>query len=101
MSKKLIFPAMLVAVFALSLAVVSCAGETSKLVGVWENEKEGNLEMLKDGTGVFGGDNVTWKAENGVLTISQGSVSFSFDYAISGKDLSLTYSGEAKVWTKK
>jgi hypothetical protein len=100
-NKKLVFPAVLAAVFAFSLAFVSCGSETSKLVGVWENEEEGSIELLDDATGIIDGQNVIWNVENGLLNVSNGFTSISYRYVLSGKELSLTYDGETVVFTKK
>ena len=100
MKKKLISSVVLVCLLAFSLLFVSCGGGTSKLAGIWEGE-DGSIELLKNGTGNWGGTSVTWTDENNRLMLTSGSQAFSMDYKLSGKTLTLTMDGEAHIFTKK
>ncbi|MHB9293262.1 hypothetical protein Holit_02383 [Hollandina sp. SP2] len=104
MNKKLIFPAMLVCLLALGLAVVSCGNDVSRLAGIWEDESgNSSIELFKDGTGNWDGVSATWKIENERFVLTGMGLSFSFDYTLSGSTLTLTDTkeGESHVVKKK
>jgi hypothetical protein len=100
MNKKFIFSVMLVCLLAFCLALVSCGGDRSKLTGVWE-EKEGSIELFKDGTANLDGASGPWTIENNRIMFTVMGQAVSMDYKLSGKTLTLTYDGETVTYTKK
>jgi len=74
-------------------------GETSSLTGQWESSEASSaprgfpdkIELLKDGTGLGGGQGLKWSAENGRLIFRFDSgQGVAYAYQISGSTLILT-----------
>ena len=101
MNKKLVFLVMLVGLMVFSLALVSCGNETSKLAGVWEDDKGHTIEFFSDGTVTFFGMSATWRAENNRLNLSSLGGAISMDYKLSGSTLTITLDGKTEVLKRK
>jgi hypothetical protein len=108
MNKKIVFSVMLVAIFAFGFVIVSCGGDTSKLVGIWvaEDNEYDSIELLKDKTGMRAKIlPFTWVAENNRLSLTFSLLdtqeTIVMDYKLSGSTLALTYEGETTVFKKK
>lgn len=95
MKRGIIFCLSVVLLFTITFAGCSGSGK-SALVGTWveeDNQSEVVYVFFKDGTGTSYGDKIKWNAgENKLLEISGSEGSDSYDYNISGKVLTLTYS---------
>lgn len=91
MKRGIIFCLSVVLLFTIAFAGCSGSG-ASALVGTWveeDNPSEVAYVFFKDGSGTEYGDKITWGArENGQLYTSSDL----YDYNISGKVLTLTYS---------
>jgi len=69
--------------------------------GGCKNEIE-NIELFKDGTGVYDGIGVTWKIENKRLVILSPLIAMSYDYKISGYELALVDNeGDTTIYVRK
>jgi len=82
-------------VFAI-FSFISCE-KSSELEGKWAvvsgntNGKPKDLELFKDGTGVWDSVSITWKVQNERLVISSSLPAFACNYKVSGLLLNLAY----------
>ncbi|MFA6729541.1 MAG: hypothetical protein WCR95_00890 [Eubacteriales bacterium] len=75
---------------ALVLPLVGCGGGSSSLVGEWYSESEDfTIEFSKDGTGSWGGFNITWEVKSSRLHITFYGETEAFKYSVSGSKLTL------------
>jgi len=84
----------------LAVVLTGCGGGNA-IVGTWESEDFGELQLNADGTGVdFFGESMTWETANGELNISTEETNFA--YTVSGNQLILTLPGgeEELVFTR-
>ncbi|MDR2210468.1 MAG: hypothetical protein LBO65_03240 [Spirochaetaceae bacterium] len=73
--------------------LASCGGGKSALAGRWlliEGNGFSDVELLKDGTGIADGMDVTWKVEKNRIYVSTSQQAMSFDYQLEGSKLTLT-----------
>jgi len=89
----------MVAIVALLQAMPCYASNPSELTGLWFNVEAAvlsagfanmELELFKDGTGVFGGKRLNWKVENKRFAFIYPSRMEVYDYKISNGKLTLT-----------
>jgi hypothetical protein len=78
---------------ALGLLLVSCGGGKSALAGRWflvDGNSFDDVELLKDGTGIVDGNEVSWKVEKNRLYVTHPQQAVSFDYQLADSKLTLT-----------
>jgi uncharacterized protein (TIGR02145 family) len=94
---------LLMAMVVVEAVCVSYGDNPSALVGQWVDMKNGkSVELFKDGTGVNGNTNITWKTEGKRFVLSEGSTSKVGDYNLSGYELTRIFdNGEVIVWVRK
>jgi hypothetical protein len=99
-----------VAQLALCFVFVFCNSDRPpELVGQWElalavsGDWTEETELLKDGTGVDGGTDITWKVDGGRLFIFRfGLNAEEMYYKVSGYELSLAYDGgNSAIYVRK
>jgi len=90
----------IIAIIAIvGFSVTSCWGDRAKLIGVWEGEGEGRLEILANGNMILDGMPGTWSLEWGLggnklkFKPSGTMVIFPFDYELDDNMLTLNYEG--------
>ncbi len=86
MKKKLWIGGALVLVLAVVLALViaSCGPKDRSIVGTWKSASYGTLEFRANGTYISGDSKLTYEADAGVLTLSDGR---SYHYEITSGTL--------------
>jgi len=94
---------LLSAVLVIGAVCVSNGDNPSNLVGQWVSMENGDkIELFKDGTGVIGSKNLTWKTEGKRLMLSYENKTFVSDYTLSGYELTRTYDdGNVILWVRK
>ena len=85
------------------------AGNQQALIGRWVEKNRGwEMDFLSDGTGIVDEQRITWKIEGNRLYIiavsSFGDIfgdNGSYEYRISGSELTLIYSGGSETYVKR
>ena len=91
------------------MIVVGCSGNKQALVGRWVEKNRGwEMDLLSDGTGIADYQSVTWKVEGNrlyIIAVSPRGDIFgdndSYEYRISGSELTLIYTGGNETYVKR
>lgn len=99
--------ALLLVLAALCLMLVSCGGKKNDLVGKWvprdyDFGEEYFLQFNEDGTGIYFGEDITYKVDGSKLSIWwEGTESLDTTFKVNGDELSFVDSmGEDVFWVR-
>ena len=109
MARKIFWFGILTLILIFGMSLVGCSGNKQALVGRWVEKNRGwEMDFLSDGTGIVDEQRITWKIEGNRLYIiavsSFGDIfgdNGSYEYRLSGSELTLIYSGGNETYVKR